>query len=115
MARTVRLDEIAYARSGDKGDDANVGIWAKSDAAYAVMRDVLTTDRVKQHFAAVCEGRVTRYELPNLRALNFVIVGLLGEGVASSLRPDGQAKSLGEWLRARVVELPESLLQSSGS
>ena len=59
MPRTVRLDEIAYARSGDKGDDANVGIWAKSDAAFAVMRDVLTTDRVKEHFAAVCEGTVT--------------------------------------------------------
>jgi len=77
------------------------------------MRDVLTTERVKEHFAAVCEGTVTRYELPNLRALNFVIVGLLGRGVAASTRTDPQAKGLGEYLRAKVVELPTRLLDAA--
>ena len=107
MARTVRLDEIAYARSGDKGDDANVGIWAKSDAAYAVMCEALTTDRVKQHFAAVCEGRVTRYELPNLRALNFILGNSLAGGGSGSMRTDAQGKTFGRGLLFMEIEVPD--------
>jgi hypothetical protein len=107
MPRTVRLDEIAYARSGDKGDDANVGIWAKSDAAYTVMRGVLTTERVKEHFAAVCEGTVTRYELPNLRALNFILGNSLAGGGSGSMRTDAQGKTFGRGLLYMEIEVPD--------
>ena len=107
MPRTVRLDQIAYARSGDKGDDANVGIWAKSDAAYAVMCDTLTTERIKEHFAAVCEGKVTRYELPNLRALNFILGNSLAGGGSGSMRTDAQGKTFGRGLLYMEIEVPD--------
>jgi len=108
--RRAPLGAIFGARSGDKGGNANLGVWARSDAAYAWLERFLDVSRLKALLPEAAALEVRRYELPNLRALNFVIVGLLGEGVASSLRPDAQAKSLGEWLRARVVELPETLL-----
>jgi hypothetical protein len=98
------------ARSGDKGGNANLGVWARSDLGYAWLERFLSVERLKTLLPEAAALDVRRYALPNLRALNFVIVGLLGEGVASSLRPDAQAKSLGEWLRAREVELPEALL-----
>lgn len=107
MARTVRLDEIAYARSGDKGDDANVGIWARSDTAYDVIRDTLTTERVKRHFAAVCEGEVTRYELPNLRALNFILGNSLAGGGSGSMRTDAQGKTFGRGLLYMEIDVPD--------
>ncbi len=107
MARTVRLDEIAYARSGDKGDDANVGIWAKSDAAYEAMCEALTPERVKQHFAAVCEGKVARYDLPNLRALNFVLGNSLAGGGSGSMRTDAQGKTFGRGLLFMEIEVPD--------
>jgi hypothetical protein len=108
--RPAPLGALFGARSGDKGGNANLGVWARSDLAYAWLERFLTEERLKTLLPETAALEVRRYELPNLRALNFVIVGLLGEGVASSLRPDAQAKSLGEWLRARVVELPEALL-----
>jgi len=99
------------ARSGDKGGNANVGVWARSDDAYVWLHRELTVERLRQLMPAETEGlEVLRYELPNLRALNFVIVGLLGRGVAASTRTDPQAKGLGEYLRAKVVELPTRLL-----
>jgi hypothetical protein len=107
MARTVRLDEIAYARSGDKGDDANIGVWAKTDAGYEIIRDALTPERVKQHFAAVCEGKVTRYDLPNLRALNFIIGNSLAGGGSGSMRTDAQGKVFGRGLLYMDVEVPD--------
>jgi hypothetical protein len=107
MTHTVRLDEIAYARSGDKGDDANVGIWAKSDAGYDILRATLTAARVKQHFAAVCEGKVTRYELPNLRALNFILGNSLAGGGSGSMRTDAQGKTFGRGLLFMEVEVPD--------
>ncbi|MGA8791368.1 AtuA-related protein, partial [Candidatus Binatus sp.] len=85
------------------------------DLAYAWLAEFLRIERLKQLLPETAPLEVRRYELPNLRALNFVIVGLLGEGVASSVRPDPQAKSLGEWLRARVVDVPEVLLDSAAS
>ncbi|HZR85104.1 MAG TPA: acyclic terpene utilization AtuA family protein [Candidatus Binatia bacterium] len=113
--RSAPLGRLFGARSGDKGGNANVGVWARRPEAYAWLRDFLTIDRFR---ALVPEARaleVRRYELPNILALNFVVVGLLGEGVAASVRPDPQAKGLGEFLRSRVVDLPASLLESASS
>src|SRR6266542_1090015 len=98
------------ARSGDKGGDANVGVWARSAAGYAWLERFLDVPRFKQLVAEAEPLTVRRYELPNLLALNFVVEGLLGEGVAASTRFDPQAKTLGEYLRSRYVDLPEALL-----
>ena len=88
-----RLCEFAYARSGDKGAHANIGIWVHNEDDYVVIRRELTESVVERHFAALCPRRVLRYELPNLRALNFVLEGVLGDGGASvGLRTDAQAK-----------------------
>ncbi|OGO51417.1 MAG: exopolyphosphatase [Chloroflexi bacterium RBG_16_68_14] len=110
--RTTRvpLGTIFGARSGDKGGNANVGLWARSDAGYAWLADYLTVERFKELVGEARDLEVRRYQLPNLRALNFVVVGLLGEGVASSTRTDAQAKSLGEYVRAKLVDLPVALL-----
>jgi hypothetical protein len=101
---------VVGARSGDKGGDANLGLFARSDAGYAWLAAYLTVDRLKQLLPETAPLDVERYALANLRALNFVIKGLLEEGVAASSRIDAQAKSLGEWLRARVVDVPVELL-----
>jgi len=98
------------ARSGDKGGDANVGVWARSPAAYAWLERFLDVPRFEQLVPEAGPLTVRRYALPNLLALNFVVEGLLGEGVAASTRFDPQAKTLGEYLRSRHVDLPESLL-----
>ncbi|NKQ55453.1 DUF1446 domain-containing protein [Amycolatopsis sp. K13G38] len=110
--RRVPLGTVAGARSGDKGGNANIGVWARTDAEHAWLREYLTTDRLKQLLPETAELEVHRYELPNLRALNFVVVGILGDGVASATRPDPQAKGLGEYLRSRLAEIPESLLRT---
>jgi len=91
------------ARSGDKGGNANVGIWARDDAGYAWLATNLTADRLRALMPEARGLEVRRYELPNLRALNFVLVGYLGEGVASSTAFDPQAKGLGEYLRSRTI------------
>ncbi|MGI9030996.1 MAG: acyclic terpene utilization AtuA family protein [Ilumatobacteraceae bacterium] len=91
------------ARSGDKGGNANVGVWARDDAGYAWLAANLTPERIQQLLPEARDLEVRRYELPNLRALNFVLVGYLGEGVASSTAFDPQAKGLGEYLRSRPV------------
>ena len=111
--RAAPLGTLFGARSGDKGGNANVGVWARDDPSYAWLASFLTAERFKQLVPEAAGLEVRRYELPNLKALNFVVVGLLGEGVASSVRFDPQAKSLGEYLRSRVVELPESLLSAA--
>jgi hypothetical protein len=108
--RRVPLGEVVGARSGDKGGDANLGVWARTDQAHAWMRQFLTVERLKELLPETAALDVDRYELPNLKALNFVIHGLLGRGVAASTRFDPQAKALGEWLRSRVVDVPEELL-----
>jgi hypothetical protein len=99
------------ARSGDKGGDANVGLWARSRAGYAWLAAYLDVARFRSLLPEAADLEVRRYELPNLLALNFVVVGLLGEGVSSSTRFDPQAKGLGEYLRAKVVDLPVALLR----
>lgn len=108
--RRVPLGTIIGARSGDKGGNANVGFWARSDDAWAWLNQTLTVDLFRTLLPESGGLEVRRYELPSLRSLNFVVVGLLGEGVASSLRFDAQAKSLGEYLRSRLVDIPEALL-----
>ena len=110
----VPLGRVFGARSGDKGGNANVGVWARDERAYRFLDGFLTLQRFRELIPEARELRVDRYALPNLLALNFVVVGLLGEGVSSSTRVDPQAKGLGEWLRARVVDLPVGLLDSRG-
>jgi hypothetical protein len=111
--RTAPLGRLFGSRSGDKGGNANVGVWAREVQAYTWLEQFLTVDRFRQLVPETAGLEVRRYELANLKALNFIVVGLLGEGVASSVRFDPQAKSLGEYLRSRMVELPQSLLESS--
>ncbi|NMI00754.1 acyclic terpene utilization AtuA family protein [Pseudonocardia acidicola] len=109
--KSAPLGAVCGARSGDKGGNANIGLWTRDDAGYAWAREYLTVERLRELLgpeAAGCE--IERFELPNLRALNVVVRGILGEGVASSVRPDPQAKGLGEYLRSRVVDVPISLL-----
>ncbi|MDA8380228.1 MAG: DUF1446 domain-containing protein [Actinomycetota bacterium] len=108
--RKVPLGVLIGARSGDKGGNANVGLWARSDAAWRWLEHEMTEARFVELVPEAAGLRVTRHALPNLRALNFVVAGLLGEGVASSTRRDPQAKSLGEYVRSRFVEIPEELL-----
>ena len=104
------LGTVVGARSGDKGGDANLGVWARTDAGWAWLNAFLSVDRLKELLPECAPLKVQRVMLPNLRALNFVIEGLLGRGVAASTRFDPQAKALGEWLRSRLVDIPEALL-----
>jgi len=112
QGRSVRtpLGSVVGARSGDKGGDANLGVFARTDEAWAWLDSFLTVERLRGLLPELAELPVDRFRLPALRSLNFVVHGLLEEGVAASTRQDPQAKSLGEWLRARVVEVPEVLL-----
>jgi len=109
--KTVRmpLGRVFATRSGDKGGNANLGVWAKTPEAFAFLREFLTTERLKELLRDLSGFEMERYEFPNLLAVNFYIRGVLGEGVAASVRSDPQAKTLGEYLRARVIEMPESL------
>ncbi len=108
--RRVPLGRVAGARSGDKGGDANVGVWVRGDEAWRWLAHTLTVERFKELLPETAALTVTRHALPNLRALNFTVEGILGEGVAAQHRFDPQAKALGEWLRARHMDIPEALL-----
>ena len=107
---SMPLGRVFGTRSGDKGGNANLGVWAKSEKAFVFLGEFLTVKKLKALLLDLGEFEIERYELPNLLALNFFIKGILGEGVASSFRRDPQAKTLGEYLRAKVVELPDSIL-----
>jgi hypothetical protein len=109
----VPLGTIIGTRSGDKGGDANLGLYARSAAGFAWLDDFLTVERLKTLLPETVDLVVERYRLPNLLALNFLIRGLLEEGVAASTRQDGQAKALGEWLRARIAPVPASLVPTT--
>jgi hypothetical protein len=111
--RRLPLGTIAGARSGDKGGDANIGIWVRSAAAYGWLANLISEERVRELFPETrgLPLRITR--LPNLNALNIVVEGLLGAGVAANARFDPQAKGLGEWLRSRHVDIPEELLEEA--
>ncbi len=100
----VRLYDIAHGRGGDKGNTSNISVIAYDDAAWNIIREQVTSERVMAHFAHIATGPVTRYELPRLRALNFVIEGALGGGVTRSLAQDAHGKSLSALML--TLELP---------
>jgi Acyclic terpene utilisation family protein AtuA len=106
----VPLGRLCGARSGDKGGNANVGLWAVSPAAYAWLLRHLTVEAFRELLTEAADLQVDRYELPNLLALNFVVHGLLAPGVSATTRPDPQAKGLGEYLRSRLVTVPADLV-----
>jgi hypothetical protein len=110
MTRKVRLEEVAHARSGDKGDASNVGLIARTPRLYEVIREKVTPERVKEHFREVCRGRVERYEMPNLLALNFILHDSLGGGGTESLKTDAQGKTHAQGLLQMEIEVPEELL-----
>ncbi|WBQ05370.1 acyclic terpene utilization AtuA family protein [Kribbella sp. CA-293567] len=110
LTREVPLGRVMGARSGDKGGDANVGVWVRNETAWRWFAHTLTVEKFQELLPETAGLPVTRHVLPNLWALNFVVGGLLGEGVASQARFDPQAKAVGEWLRSRYVDVPEVLL-----
>ena len=103
------LGDVVGARAGDKGPDANLGLWVRNDEAYDWLRATITTERLRELLPETAALAIDRYELPNLRAVNFVLHGLLGDGVGGSTRFDPQAKALGELMRARVIDIPVEL------
>lgn len=115
----VPLGRLVGARSGDKGGNANIGVWVPvgvpdRDGAYAWLSDWLTVDRVRQLIPDTAGRTITVYRLDNLHALNIVVHALLGRGVSENTLLDPQAKGLGELLRSRVVDIPSSLLPDEG-
>ncbi|MFD7641524.1 acyclic terpene utilization AtuA family protein [Kitasatospora sp. NPDC059795] len=108
--RRAPLGLVAGARSGDKGGDANLGVWARNDAGWRWLAHTLTVENIRELLPETAELTIERHLLPNLRAVNFTLRGLLGEGVAAQARFDPQAKALGEWLRSRHLDIPEALL-----
>jgi hypothetical protein len=104
------LGTVAGARSGDKGGAANIGVWVRTDAQWRWLAHALTVEKVRELLPEAADLPITRHLLPSIRAMNFVIEGILGQGVAYQARFDPQAKGLGEWLRSRHVEIPEELL-----
>ena len=101
----IRLLEIAHSRSGDKGNTSNIGLIARKPEYYSVLVKQVTAERVKEHFAGVCLGKVERFELPNLSALNFLLYETLDGGGTLSLRADPQGKTLGTALLRMEVEV----------
>lgn len=108
--RRVPVGTIVGARSGDKGGSANIGLWVRSSDAYDWLQSTFTIQKLKELLPEAAPFTVHRYELANLWALNFVIEDILGQGVSSNARFDPQAKGLGEWLRSRMIDIPEELL-----
>jgi hypothetical protein len=102
----IRLADIAHARSGDKGDGSNVGVIANTEAGFQLLRQELTAERVKAHFAAICKGPVERFEVPNIRALNFLLHDSLGGGGSESVKTDAQGKTHGLALLRMELDLP---------
>lgn len=105
----VPLSKLAHARSGDKGDAANCGVIAYKEEWYPIIRDILTTERVKNHFEGITLGEVERYEIPNLWAVNFVLNNTLGGGGTVSLKLDAQGKTIASAMLMMQVEVPDNL------
>lgn len=105
MKKRIQLREIAHARSGDKGDNANIGLIALKPEYYPILVHEVTAERVKQHFAGLCLGEVERYEIPNLNALNFVLHQALDGGGTLSLRTDSQGKTYGAALLRMEISI----------
>ena len=102
----IPLSRIAHTRSGDKGDTCNIGVIANEDRYYPILVEQVTAGRVRAHFGPLVEGKVERFELPNLGALNFLLHGALGGGGTVSLRTDAQGKTFGAALLSLEIELP---------
>ena len=109
----IPLGRIFGARSGDKGGSANIGLWAETEEAYRFLSDYLSIDELKKLLPDLSDYEILRYELPNLLAVNFLIKGILGEGISSSTRMDGQGKTLGEYIRAKIINAPVSIIPES--
>ena len=112
--KKINFGRLFGTRSGDKGGCANLGVWAKTPESYAFLYDFLTVDRLKELLPDVSQYEVERHELPNILSLNFYIHDILQDGVSSSTRLDGQAKSLGEYIRAKEIDAPDYLLEAIG-
>jgi hypothetical protein len=108
----VQLVKLAHARSGDKGDTANVGLIALRDEIYPILVREVTAERVKQHFTGICRGNVKRFELPNLGALNFLLHESLGGGGTLSLMTDAQGKTFSTALLRMRIEISDAEVQS---
>ena len=107
--KKIHFGRLFGTRSGDKGGCANLGIWAKTEESYAFLYDFLTLNKLKELLPDLAQYQIERHELPNILALNFYIHDILQDGVSSSTRLDGQAKSLGEYIRAKEIEVPDYL------
>lgn len=107
----IQLTKLAHSRSGDKGDTANVGLIALRDEYYPILLREVTAERVKEHFRGICEGRVERFELPNLGALNFLLHESLDGGGTLSLMTDAQGKTFSTALLRMYVDIPDSEAQ----
>jgi len=105
--KSIPLYAMAHARSGDKGDGSNVGVLAYDDRGYEILKAWLTPERVKAHFGAIVRGRVDRYEIPNLRGLNFILHDSLGGGGSASLKTDAQGKTHGMGMLRMRVDVPD--------
>jgi hypothetical protein len=108
---TLQLVHLAHARSGDKGDTANVGVIAYDPRDYHLLKELLTVERVKSHFGPLVKGRVERFELPNLHALNFLLHGALGGGGTVSLMTDAQGKVFSTAMLRMEVEVPDEVAE----
>ena len=109
----MRLGSLAHARSGDKGSGANVAVFARNAKEYEFLRKHLTASRVQNYFRPVGVGKVTRYEVPNLEAFNFILPKILAGGGSRSLRIDAQGKTLGQALLEMTLKAPEKKLRQS--
>ena len=107
----IPLHRLAHARSGDKGDTANVGVIALDPLYYPLLLEALTAERVAAHFTGICLGEVERYELPNLHALNFLLHRALGGGGTVSLRTDAQGKTLSTAMLRMEIDVPEEIAE----
>lgn len=110
----VQLTKLAHARSGDKGDTANVGLIALSPEFYPIIAREVTAARVKEHFKGICKGEVERFELPNLGALNFLLHESLGGGGTLSLMTDAQGKTFSTAMLRMQIDIPDEEAQSLG-
>ena len=113
--RRIRLHRMAHARSGDKGDGSNVGLIAYDERGYEILKREVTAEKVKAHFGDIVIGQVDRYEVPNLRALNFILHDSLGGGGSASLRTDAQGKTHGMALLMMEVEVPDDYSPPPGA
>ena len=109
---SIKLEQIAHARSGDKGDGSNIGLIAYTEAGYEFIRAHVTQGRVKAHFREICFGEVDRFEVPNLRALNFILHDSLGGGGSESVKTDAQGKTHGQAMLLMELPLPAGVVLS---